>query len=271
LWGYFKKVVVADNLAKIADPVFGSYLLYQGLDVIVGTLAFAFQIYCDFSGYSDIARGLAKLLGIELMVNFRLPYFAASPQEFWRRWHISLSTWLRDYLYIPLGGSRKGKLSTFRNLGLTMILCGLWHGAAWNFVFWGAYHWMALITSHLVSKIRIKHIKDMKPIVLISIITMFGINFVGWIIFRSASLNQIFYMLGHLGLEWSQNTGPFVKRFLFFVFPLFVIELWQYFGGNLVAPASRNAWVRSLVYGLSLTAIIMYSVRESVEFIYFQF
>jgi len=145
LWGYFKKMVVADNCAHVANEVFGSYERYQGLDLLCGMLAFTVQIYADFSGYTDIARGLAKLMGFELMVNFRLPYFASSPQEFWQRWHISLSTWLRDYLYVPLGDNRKGPLATYRNLALTMLLGGLWHGAAWNYVLWGAYHGALLI------------------------------------------------------------------------------------------------------------------------------
>ncbi|MHC4215476.1 MAG: MBOAT family O-acyltransferase [Planctomycetota bacterium] len=271
LLGYFKKVVVADNLAKIADPVFGNYFTYHGMDIFIGVMAFSIQIYCDFSGYSNIARGLAKLLGIELMVNFRLPYFAVNPQDFWRRWHISLSTWLRDYLYIPLGGSRQGRLLTHRNLGITMLLCGLWHGAAWNFLIWGSYHWMVLSIYRMFLNAKIHFFINHTLKLVLSIATMFCINLVGWIIFRSNSLEQIFYMLGHMGLNWSQSTEIFLERFLFFTFPLIALELWQYLDGNLAAPAARNVWIRSLIYGLSLAAIIMYGVRESVEFIYFQF
>src|SRR3972149_1993846 len=140
LWGLFKKVVIADNVREVANLIFNNYTNYSGLDIVIGGLAFAVQIYGDFSGYSDIARGIARLMGFELMVNFRLPYFALNPTDFWQRWHISLSTWLRDYLYIPLGGNRKSNLITCRNLFLTMLLGGLWHGASWNFVIWGAYH-----------------------------------------------------------------------------------------------------------------------------------
>ena len=136
-WGLFKKVFVADNVAMIVDNLFGnSASLPFGLSYLA-VLAFAIQIYADFSAYSDIARGCAKIFGINLMLNFQNPYLAANPQEFWRRWHISLSTWLRDYLYIPLGGNRGGKILAYRNLMLTMVLGGLWHGAAWNFVWWG--------------------------------------------------------------------------------------------------------------------------------------
>ena len=130
LWGLFKKVVIADNLAFLVNAVYATDASPTGWQVVAGTVAFAWQIYCDFSGYSDIARGLARLMGFELMVNFNLPYAARSPADFWRRWHISLSTWLRDYLYIPLGGNQGGALRTYRNLGLTMLLGGLWHGAA---------------------------------------------------------------------------------------------------------------------------------------------
>ncbi len=137
LWGMFKKVVLADNFAPLADLVFqGSS--FTGPMVLLGTLAFGLQIYCDFSGYSDIARGAARVLGFDIIFNFNLPYAATSLREFWRRWHISLSTWLRDYLYISLGGNRRGAARTYANLLLTMLLGGLWHGAAWNYVLWGA-------------------------------------------------------------------------------------------------------------------------------------
>jgi len=139
MWGFFKKVFLADNLAPIADQVF-SKPDPTGGEVLVGVLAFTFQIYGDFSGYTDIARGVAKIMGFEFTLNFNLPYFATNPSDFWRRWHISLSQWLRDYLYKSLGGNRGGSLFTYRNLMITMVLGGLWHGAAWNFVLWGFYH-----------------------------------------------------------------------------------------------------------------------------------
>jgi D-alanyl-lipoteichoic acid acyltransferase DltB (MBOAT superfamily) len=152
-WGLFKKMVVADNMAGIVRVVFAAYdghnpsheIPTDGLRLLLGVYAFAFQIYGDFSGYSDIARGTGRLLGFDVMRNFNLPYFAISPSDFWQRWHISLSSWLRDYLYIPLGGNRYGTWATYRNLFLTMLLGGLWHGAAWTFVLWGAYHGLLLI------------------------------------------------------------------------------------------------------------------------------
>ncbi len=151
-WGLFQKMVVADNLAKLVDPIFGR-LEYTAGEVLLVMYAFSFQILCDFAGYSNIARGVARLLGFEIMVNFRLPYFATNPQDFWRRWHISLSSWLRDYVYIPLGGGRKNGITTCRNLLVTMLLGGLWHGAAWTFVFWGVYHAILLMAYRCVEPV----------------------------------------------------------------------------------------------------------------------
>src|SRR5205085_4621761 len=153
-WGLFLKVFVADNLALVVNPVFASHAPYNGASVLAALYAFAFQIYGDFAGYSNIARGLGKWMGFDLMVNFNLPYFSTNPTEFWQRWHISLSTWLRDYLYIPLGGNRRGSVQTYRNLALTMLLGGLWHGAAWTFVVWGAYQGALLIIHRAVRSIR---------------------------------------------------------------------------------------------------------------------
>ncbi|MEO0660529.1 MAG: MBOAT family O-acyltransferase, partial [Planctomycetota bacterium] len=146
VWGYFKKTVIADQAQVIAGPLFAADAsTLSGLEPFTAVLAFTIHIYCDFSGYSDIARGLAKLMGFEFMLNFRLPYFATGPSDFWNRWHVSLSTWLRDYLYIPLGGNRGGHLSTYRNQFLVMALGGLWHGAAWPYVLWGSYHGVLLV------------------------------------------------------------------------------------------------------------------------------
>ena len=149
LWGFYKKVVIADNLAPISERVFSDPANAGPGEIFVGVLAFTFQIYCDFSGYSDMARGTARMLGFDLMLNFNMPYFARTPSEFWARWHISLSTWLRDYLYIPLGGNRLSPLLTYRNLMLTMLLGGLWHGAAWTFVAWGLFHGLILVIYRL--------------------------------------------------------------------------------------------------------------------------
>src|SRR5436305_788227 len=149
-WGLTKKVVVADNLALFVNDLFSQWQTINGGLALLAIYAFAFQIYCDFSGYTDAARGIAKCLGFELALNFNLPYLSANPKEFWARWHISLSTWLRDYLYIPLGGNRGGKVMVYRNLMLTMIIGGLWHGAAWTFVLWGFYQGALLVGHRLL-------------------------------------------------------------------------------------------------------------------------
>ena len=196
LWGYFKKVVIADNVGLISNQVFGDYGQYQGIDIVIGTLAFAVQIYCDFSGYTDIARGLCKLMGFNLLLNFRLPYLAESPSDFWQRWHISLSSWLRDYLYIPLGGNRHGELATYRNLMITMLLGGLWHGAAWTFVIWGAYHGLLLCVYRAASNCRHGFtVPASSSIRALRISIMFGFTLLGWLIFRSETPQQILDMV----------------------------------------------------------------------------
>ena len=149
VWGLFKKVVVADKLAPIVENIFSNYQDFEGGTLWLGVIYFAFQIYCDFSGYSDIAIGLSKLFGIELMSNFKFPYFSRNIGEFWRRWHISLSSWFRDYIYIPLGGSKKGKWKSIRNILIIFIISGFWHGANWTFIFWGLYHSILFIPSFI--------------------------------------------------------------------------------------------------------------------------
>ncbi|MEO6214028.1 MAG: MBOAT family O-acyltransferase, partial [Vicinamibacterales bacterium] len=193
-WGFFQKIFVADNLAPIVSRLFEPGGAPAGVNVLLGIYAFAFQIYGDFAGYSNIARGTSKLMGIELLENFRFPYLVRSPQEFWRHWHISLSTWLRDYLYIPLGGNRGGAGRAQRNLFLTMLLGGLWHGAAWTFVLWGAYHGVLLVIYRAARRIRTFDAWTAGPGALARITSwavMFHLTCYGWLIFRSRSVGQI--------------------------------------------------------------------------------
>ena len=270
LWGYFKKLVIADNVATVADPIFSNYGDYQGLDIILGVLAFTVQIYCDFSAYSDIARGLAKLMGFELMVNFKLPFFALNPSDFWSRWHISLSSWLRDYLYIPLGGNRKGTFKTYRNLFLTMLIGGLWHGAAWNFIWWGAYQGLILVIYRLFSKKKAQ--TRAHPLaVTLQMLVMFVLANIGWVIFRSTSVSQIIYLLTHWGLSTSNNTGELAFTLIFFTAPLLLVQLWQHLTRDLLIIAKLPLWLTNLIYGFFLINICLYGVRKSTEFIYFQF
>lgn len=275
LWGYFKKMVVADNLAGVVDDVFDDYTDYQGLDVWLGAIAFTLQIYGDFSGYSDIARGLAKLMGFELMLNFKLPYFATNPSDFWSRWHISLSTWFRDYVYIPLGGSRQGTMVTYRNLLITMLLCGLWHGAAWNFVLWGAFHGALLMGYHglrpLLRSVEKASPDDGAIASLGGMMLMFVLTIVGWIMFRSTSVQQMSYMLTHLGFSTSRETLDFVSDLLFFGTPLLLVQVWQYRTQDLLIITKLRPWFRIPILGVMLAWIILFSDRDTAEFIYFQF
>lgn len=275
LWGYFKKVVIADNAAIIVESVFNNYTEYQGLDLLVGVLAFTIQIYGDFSGYSDIARGLSKLLGFELMVNFKLPYFALNPSDFWNRWHISLSSWLRDYLYFSFGGNRKGKFKTYRNLFLTMLLGGLWHGAAWNFVIWGLFHGLILIIYRIIGGSGVKnettgsgnsYLKSSFQMLLMFILTIFG-----WLLFRAESYDQIAYFICNFDFGFSSETTSMLTNLLFFVLPLILIQVWQHRNGDLLIVTKKPLYVIIPIYSFLLIWIFIFGVRESSEFIYFQF
>jgi D-alanyl-lipoteichoic acid acyltransferase DltB (MBOAT superfamily) len=270
LLGYFKKVVVADNLAVIADTVFNHPGQYQGLAVLIGVYAFAFQIYGDFSGYSDIARGLSKLMGFDLMVNFRMPYFATNPQEFWHRWHISLSTWLRDYLYIPLGGSRQGTIGTYKNLFLTMFLGGLWHGAAWNFVIWGVYQGAILIIHRLaVGKLEARP-KASIPKHVLKVVCMFHVVCLGWVFFRVNTMADFPVMLESL-FNWEISQLKWGMEILFFVLPLFVLQVFKERSGDLRVVKRLPPWGRAIVYGVFFTYILLCGKVSGNEFIYFQF
>ena len=268
LWGYFKKIVIADNVATIANQVFDGYQGYQGLDLVIGALAFTLQIYGDFSGYSDIARGIAKLMGFDLAVNFRLPYMAGSPSEFWQRWHISLSSWLRDYLYISLGGNRNGEWQTLRNLMLTMLLGGLWHGAAWNFVVWGGYHGALLIAYRVLDRSPASSGWFRRTL---RVALMFMLVVLGWVFFRAESFAQIEYFLTHLGLRPSKASVELALPLLYCAAPLLLVEGWQHVKGNLLALTKLPIAPRVLAYSLLLVGIALFSVRTPTEFIYFQF
>lgn len=275
LWGFFKKLVIADNLAGVANDVFNNHGDHGGLNIVLGALAFTGQIYCDFSGYTDIARGLARMMGFDIMLNFRLPYFALNPSDFWRRWHISLSSWLRDYLYIPLGGNRGGRWMMYRNLSLTMLLGGLWHGAAWNFIIWGAFHGLLLIayrpfTSHdLDSSPDVRGLRRLK--VLFQWAVFFALTVLGWIIFRAESAGQIVEMVSSIGPAMTAETPRLLKVVAMFWTPLVLMQLVQHHTRNLTWPLGLPWFLRGLFYAVLLVSIAVFAVRESVEFIYFQF
>lgn len=278
LWGMFTKVVVADNLAPLVDMAY-QQAHPSGPLVILGTIAFALQIYGDFSGYSDIARGLAMMLGFDLMINFNLPYLATSIREFWRRWHISLSTWLRDYLYIPLGGNRQGESRAGLNLFITMLLGGLWHGAAWHFVAWGGWHGLGLFVHRWWTRRRIKapnaspaprplaSWKTAGSWLLTSVFVLYG-----WLLFRATSIQEVGSMTMALA-DW--RTEPwmvsYTTRLLLIASPLILMQIWQGRTGNLLAPLNLPWWARSCLQGAVLLAILLFWEQKSSAFIYFQF
>jgi D-alanyl-lipoteichoic acid acyltransferase DltB (MBOAT superfamily) len=277
LWGFFQKVFVADNLAGVANAVFDPAAQPTGVNVLLGTYAFAFQIYGDFAGYSNVARGTSKLMGIELIENFRFPYLARSPQEFWRHWHISLSTWLRDYLYIPLGGSRGSEGRTRRNLLLTMVLGGLWHGAAWTFVLWGVYHGLLLVAYRAADRIAWFHAWVHGTGVLAratSWLVMLHITCVGWLIFRARSAPQIGEMAWSVLANFAPGTADvngLLVPLLLFTAPLLVVHACEaYYDDVLVVPRLPAA-VRYSVYAGAFYLIMLFGNFGGAEFIYFQF
>ncbi len=278
VWGLFKKTVVADNLAGIVDPIFAAPSSMTSGDLAVGLLAFAFQIYGDFSGYSDMARGLARILGFEIMLNFNLPYFSRTPSEFWERWHISLSSWLRDYLYIPLGGNRKGVAMTYRNLMLTMLLGGLWHGANWTFVLWGAYQGGILVLYRIAGVdawIR-RFGKDATPaarraldVALTSV--MFVLVLLGWMIFRADDLDVLGAYLAGL-FDFSRGlTTDRLSDVLFYIAPLLFIQVLQHTKGRLEIFPELPGFARLNLALFVLVSIIFMQPFQTVAFIYFDF
>ena len=197
LWGYYKKIVVADTLAVYVNQVYGNLADYEGLALAVAAFFFSLQIYCDFSGYSDIAAGTAKLLGIDFMDNFAAPYFAASIQEFWKRWHISLSAWFRDYVYIPLGGSRCPAARRCRNLLITFLASGIWHGADWTFLVWGAIHGLAQVIEHMLCG-PLGRLRQFRLGRFISWAAVFGFCNAAWVFFRADNLADAVYVLSNM-------------------------------------------------------------------------
>ncbi|MBN2316591.1 MAG: MBOAT family protein [Sedimentisphaerales bacterium] len=279
-WGLYKKIVVADNMALIVNDVFGPFdnmtsvmaVPEDGMRMLVAIYAFAFQIYCDFSGYTDIARGTAKLLGFDIMLNFNLPYISRSPSEFWSRWHISLSSWLRDYLYIPLGGNRGGTYKTYRNLMITMLLGGLWHGAAWTFVLWGAFHGAILV----VYRIFVPNMDKQKPTWWLGVIqglVMFHLVCLGWLIFRAQNLATIGIFLKSIVLHphWSPDAIQCLRGLVYYSWFLILFQSIQGFSGKL-SPITRWPWFARLnVWVLLIVSLISLAAKSGQEFIYFAF
>ncbi len=291
VWGLFKKLVIADNVGVIANKVFTLqspefYVLWAGV------FAFAIQIYADFSAYTDIARGVAKWYGFDLIKNFERPYLAAGPADFWHRWNISLSTWFRDYVYIPLGGSRRGPSRVAANLMITFMVSGLWHGASWNYVLWGAYHGVLLVVSRAFSSTR--HHRSSGPQDLeassarllrpFRILGMFMLTCLGWLIFRETELTQL---QRHLTLSpWDTTPiGRSAGLYLFLLATLYSIPLWIHdlwaemkapdLSAAIDAPEPSVAWPRvaaqAALCGALVAAILVLRSHTALDFIYFAF
>ena len=276
LYGMFKKVVIADSLAPHVDVIFQNYTSFNGGVLLLGLIYFSFQIYCDFSGYSDIAIGTSKLFGFELMSNFKFPYFSRDIGEFWRRWHISLSTWFRDYLYIPLGGSKGGKWLSIRNIFIIFIVSGFWHGANWTFIAWGLIHATLYIPLFLSGKNRQytttivaenKWFPSLKE--LFQIVSTFFFTMLAWVFFRSESVWDSYYYLHKMITSFdipTQHKKP-ILILLFFIIYEFIMR------GDERNPLNhKSERIRFSIYFLLLYSILTYlSIIDSVQFLYFVF
>jgi D-alanyl-lipoteichoic acid acyltransferase DltB (MBOAT superfamily) len=277
-WGVFQKMFVADNLAGLVNATFARTADPTGLDVLVATYAFAFQIFGDFAGYSNIARGVSKLLGIELNVNFLYPYFVHSPQQFWHHWHISLSTWLRDYLYFPLGGSRGSRWQTARNLLVTMTLGGLWHGAAWTFVLWGLYQGVLLVVSRTIAVWGTRRGLRVPPgwswpRVALGLVT-FHAMCAGWLIFRAESLSQVVDFARRFVTRFAPSASilpSLVVPLLLILAPFLIVHVYQARRGSDSAPLELARPIRYALYGAVFYLVLLFGNFEGAQFIYFQF
>jgi alginate O-acetyltransferase complex protein AlgI len=281
MWGFFKKILIADRLALYSDAVFNHVPQHSGLDLLLGTYCFAIQIYCDFSGYSDIALGAARVMGFNLMTNFQMPYLAQSVREFWQRWHISLSSWFRDYLYVPLGGSRVSTVHWYRNILLTFLLSGLWHGANWTFIVWGALHGFYLIAGARLAGVRNRTKTllglDRLPEALNRAFRMavtFHLVLVAWIFFRADTVSEAFTVLRAIGRCIASGLQPFAtsliaSRDLIFLSVIIVIaasyELYSLAHDRLPTVA------RMAAVSVQFWMVVVFGVFDNRQFIYFQF
>jgi alginate O-acetyltransferase complex protein AlgI len=278
LWGFFKKMVIADNCAPIVNEIFTNYQTESSSNLVMGVILFAFQIYGDFSGYSDIALGVSRLFGIELLKNFAFPYFSRDIAEFWRRWHISLSSWFRDYVYIPLGGSKGGMWMKIRNTFIIFLLSGFWHGANWTFIIWGGlnalYFLPLLVTNKNRHNLEVVAINRKLPSfkeIINMFLTFFLVCF-AWIFFRAESVSQaLLYIKNIFTKTLFLLPNPFPYKVLCFIVVMVFIE-WinrEKFHGLEIK--SYNPWLRKVLYVVIIFIILRYANFGSKEFIYFQF
>ena len=281
LWGLFKKLVIADRLALYVNTVYNEPTNHTGTSLILATFFFTFQIYCDFSGYSDIAIGTAEVMGFKLMTNFNRPYFAKTISEFWKRWHISLSTWFKDYLYISIGGNKVSVPRCYLNIFIVFLVSGIWHGANWTFMAWGAINGFYLIFALIINKfennIRKKTIllKFPKLYVISQILITFLLSCFAWLFFRANTLSDAFYIIKKM----ATLHGPLYfdsPSMLFFCFTgisflLFVEAKKEFYRGNFSFTKHKNWIVRNLSYAILIILILLIGVFDGGQFIYFQF
>lgn len=283
LWGFFKKIVIADNIAQMVNHVYDYPHQFVGWPLIVTTILFSFQIYCDFSGYSDIAVGSARVLGFKLMNNFNRPFAARSISEFWRRWHISLSTWFRDYVYIPLGGNRTGRWRWYFNLFFVFLVSGLWHGANWTFIVWGSFHGIFLVVSLMTQKIRTPIAEWLSRgsvtayKALSTLFAFFLVSF-SFIFFHAHSLSDAWYIVTHLfsGIRGSSLAAVGITSFdlshaiiaIIFFESIHFMERNRSVGDMLIG---KPAWIRWTAYNALMLWILFFGFFGESPFIYFQF
>ena len=283
LWGLFKKVVIADSLGPIVDDIFSNYSTYPASTLILGVTLFSFQVYGDFSGYSDIAIGAAKLFGVELMSNFKFPQFSRNVAEYWQRWHVSLSTWFRHYIYIPLGGSRGSKLKSIRNICIVFLISGFWHGANWTFIFWGGFHALAFIPVFLMGRNAIYKDSVIGENTFFPTLTeigqvllTFGIVTFSRIFFRSESITDAFGYIKRIFIEFSYETyhHPMGYRMIDYYILIFLFVIYEY----AIRKDERSPFkfkskvLRFIIYTLVILLMLLF-YDDSVDrsFIYFQF
>jgi D-alanyl-lipoteichoic acid acyltransferase DltB (MBOAT superfamily) len=287
LWGLVKKVVIANRLSIYVDEVYNNITLYSGPQIAVATVFFAFQIYCDFSGYTDIAIGTAKILGIDLMQNFKRPYLATSISNFWQRWHISLSSWFRDYLYIPMGGSWVGFPKVLINILVVFLVSGLWHGANWTFLAWGAFYGILMVIEYIlkksefISNITQRHKKYFSGFVgkLIAITITFLLVNIGWVLFRANNISDAIYAYDMLFSEWSIKSVV-IKNFDIKELSLSFVLILILFSFHIIQEKSKveklpifrfkTQFVKNFFYVL-LVVVLIFLGKSGDQFIYFQF
>jgi D-alanyl-lipoteichoic acid acyltransferase DltB (MBOAT superfamily) len=286
LWGFFKKLVIADKLALIVNFVYNDPTKFTGFPLIIATVFFAFQIYCDFSGYSDIAIGASQVMGFKLMDNFKRPYFARSIADFWKRWHISLTSWFKDYLYIPLGGNRVSVPRWYLNIMVVFIVSGLWHGASWTFVIWGALHGIYLLIGKLTTPLQkmffkiTRLVKFPKLIHLFEICLTFILVDIGWIFFRANSISEAFYILTHLFSNFTFSLAPLryvIRNWaeLFYCLGIIVfmefVHVIQSHAGIRQFLSDKSLLLRWSIYITIILLLVFFGVFTETAFIYFQF